>query len=190
MFTQKIVTRFSLFCIILLAHGYLCGQTTTKKPIIAIIISDDHVYQSIGAYGSPYKLAPRIVKLANEGVVFSNACAANSICGPSLAILLAGKFSHKNGFKDKQTRFDALQDLFVKQLQKNSYQTVWIGKWYLESKPGDFDFWEIVPAQKYYYNPCFFAVDGGGKQINGYVTNIITDLSQNWLANRDIIKTF
>lgn len=110
---------FTLF--MLLIYTYSSAQ---KSPNIIIIISDDHAYQTISAYGSTYAKTPQIDRIATEGAIFNHAYVNNSICGPARATLLTGKYSHKNGFKDNETsEFDFNQDLFVKQLQQVGYQT-------------------------------------------------------------------
>jgi len=187
---RKIILSICSFCFLLMAFIPVFAQQNRKQPNIIVIISDDHAYQAIGAYGAAYKLTPNIDRLANEGMLFTNACVANSICGPSRATFLTGKFSHKNGFKDNKTKFDASQAVFVKQLRANGYQTAWIGKWHLETKPEGFNFWEILPGQGQYYNPDFLTMNAGKIRIEGYATNIITDLSENWLSNRDTSKPF
>ena len=161
-----------------------------KRPNIIVIISDDHAYQAIGAYGAKYGISPNIDKLAKQGVTFNNAFVTNSICGPSRAVLLTGKYSHKNGFKDNQSKFDASQDIFIKRLSAAGYQTAWIGKWHLETTPQGFDYWKILPGQGDYYNPDFLTMDGGRMKEHGYVTDIITNLSEDWLSHRDTSKPF
>lgn len=164
---------------------------STKRPNIVVIISDDHAYQAIGAYGSKLMPTPNIDRIANEGVLFNNGYVTNSICGPSRAVFLTGKYSHKNGFKDNEnSRFDGSQDSFVKQLKNSGYQTAWIGKWHLETQPQGFDFWQILPGQGQYYNPDFHMMDGSKKQKEGYVSDVIEDVSENWLSNRDPNKPF
>ncbi|WP_432419524.1 sulfatase family protein [Flavobacterium aquiphilum] len=166
------------------------GQGTKKQPNIVIIISDDHAYQAIGAYGANYNATPNIDRLAKEGVLFNNAYVTNSICGPSRAVILTGKYSHKNGFKDNTNfRFDGSQDSFAKQLQSAGYQTAWIGKWHLETDPQGFNYWDILPGQGQYYNPDFHS-KAGDKRREGYVSDIIEDVSEDWLNNRDKSKPF
>lgn len=179
-------TFFSLFMSII-----AFGQGNKKQPNIVIIISDDHAYQAIGAYGSSYKSTPNIDRLANEGALFNNAYVTNSICGPSRAVILTGKYSHKNGFKDNTNfRFDGSQDSFAKQLQASGYQTAWIGKWHLESDPQGFSFWQVLPGQGEYYNPDFHMMDGSNKRIEGYVSDVVEDASEDWLNKRDKSKPF
>ena len=97
--------------------------------------------------------------------------------------MLTGKHSHKNGFIDNAHRFDGSQQTFPKLLQKAGYQTAIVGKWHLTSNPTGFDYWNILIGQGDYYNPYF--IDNGKKvQIEGYATNITTDLALEWLENK------
>lgn len=162
-----------------------------KKPNIIIIVSDDHAYQTISSYSSKLMQTPNIDRIAKEGVLFNKAYVTNSICGPSRAVLLTGKYSHKNGFKDNEhSRFDGSQNTFIKALRKSGYQTAWIGKWHLETEPQGFDFWQILPGQGQYYNPDFLMMDGGKKRMEGYVSNVVEDVAENWLNKRDTAKPF
>lgn len=162
-----------------------------KKPNIVLIISDDHSYQTISAYGSKLMETPNIDRLADEGVLFNKAYVTNSICGPSRAVILTGKHSHKNGFKDNETsNFDTSQDLFVKRLQADGYETAWIGKYHLGDKPEGFDYWEILPGQGSYFNPDFITMDGSLKRYEGYVSDVIEDVAERWLDQRDDSKPF
>jgi arylsulfatase A-like enzyme len=162
-----------------------------SKPNIVIIISDDHAYQAIGAYGSKLTKTPNIDRIAKAGVIFNKAYVTNSICGPSRAVILTGKYSHKNGFKDNETsHFDHSQDNFAKHLQAGGYQTAWIGKLHLGDKPQGFDYYSILPDQGQYYNPDFIGMDGKTIHKEGYVSNLIEDVSEQWLDNRDKSKPF
>jgi arylsulfatase A-like enzyme len=162
-----------------------------SKPNIVIIISDDHAYQAISAYGSKLTKTPNIDRIAKAGVTFNKAYVTNSICGPSRAVILTGKYSHKNGFKDNETsHFDHSQDNFAKHLQAGGYQTAWIGKLHLGDKPQGFDYYSILPDQGQYYNPDFIGMDGKTTHKEGYVTNLIEDESEQWLDSRDKSKPF
>lgn len=175
-----------LFILILLAS---CSEKT-EKPNIIFIMTDDHARQAIGAYGSYRNETPNIDRLANEGMLFENAYVTNSICAPSRAVILTGKHSHINGKIDNSgARFDSTQVTFPKLLQEAGYQTAMIGKWHLRSQPTGFDYWRILPGQGNYYNPDFVTPDGT-ERIEGYVTDIITDLAIDWMSSRDKDKPF
>lgn len=170
-----------------LLTGVIIAQ---QRPNIVVIITDDHTMQAIGAYGAKYGLSPNIDNIAKEGIVFNRAFVTNSICAPSRAVLLTGKYSHINGHIDNRTKFDGSQDQYQKKLQKAGYQTAWVGKWHLETTPQGFDYWEILPGHGHYYNSEFLTMDGGRKKTDGYVSDIITDVATNWLDKRDSSKPF
>ena len=146
--------------------------------------------QAIGAYGSVINTTPNIDRLADEGMVFRNAFCSNSICAPSRAVIQTGKHSHLNGVLDNIDVFDSTQVTFPKLLREGGYQTAMIGKWHLKSEPVGFDYWKVLPGQGDYYNPDF-RTPNGMERIEGYVTDIVTDLSLEWLKNgRDKSKPF
>lgn len=165
-------------------------RNNESQPNIIFIMTDDHARQAISAYGSYRNETPNIDRLAEEGMLFENAYVTNSICAPSRAVILTGKHSHINGKIDNSgARFDSTQVTFPKLLKEAGYQTAMIGKWHLRSQPTGFDFWKVLPGQGHYYNPDFITPDGR-ERIEGYVTDIITDIAIDWLEKRDREKPF
>jgi arylsulfatase A-like enzyme len=163
-----------------------------RRPNIVLIFSDDHAYQAISAYGDNRRLieTPHIDRIAKEGMRFDRCIVTNSICGPSRATVLTGKYSHSNGFyNNTNSRFDGSQTTFPKRLRAAGYQTALFGKWHLVSDPTGFDAWHILPGQGVYYNPPMI---DRGRKVNhqGYVTDIITELSLDWLKQRDRSRPF
>lgn len=176
--------------IILYSCGSPAEKEEAKKPNILFIMSDDHAYQAISAYGHGLNKTPNIDRLANEGAIFTRACVTNSICAPSRAVLLTGKHSFINGKVDNVQPFDWEQDNFPKLLQANGYQTAMIGKIHLNGVPTGFDFSMVLVGQGHYYNPDF-QVNGKMQRFEGYCTDIITETMLDWLKNkRDPNKPF
>jgi len=101
------------------------------KPNIIYIMADDHSAQAISCYGSKVNQTPNIDRIAKEGIRFDNCFCTNSICSPSRATILTGKYGHLNGVKTLSDKFDGRQQTFPKLLQKEGYQTAMIGKWHL-----------------------------------------------------------
>lgn len=169
----------------------ITASESKPQPNILFVFSDDHASHAISAYGSKINQTPTIDKLANEGMLFENAFATNAICGPSRAVILTGKHSHKNGFIANEWGgdFDGSQVTFPKLMQQNGYQTALIGKWHLYSEPTGFDHWEILPGQGRYYNPRFKSA-AGTVEVEGYTTDVITDRALNYLDKRDKSKPF
>src|SRR4051794_12332981 len=102
------------------------AQAQARRPNIILIFSDDHAYQAISAYGDARKLidTPNLDRIAREGVRFDRCVVPNSICGPSRATVLTGKYNHLNGFyNNTNSRFDGAQMTFPKLLQAAGYQT-------------------------------------------------------------------
>lgn len=165
-------------------------QTAPARPNVIFIISDDHTSQAISAYGSRLARTPNIDRIAREGAILHNNVVSNSICGPSRATLLTGKFSHTNGYKFNEKVFDINQPVFPEELQKNGYQTAWVGKMHLGSLPHGFDYLNILPGHGSYYNSDFVNSQNQTKRYPGYVTDVITQLSTEWLDKRDPAKPF
>ncbi|MES2006432.1 MAG: sulfatase [Bacteroidota bacterium] len=186
--TPRIIVHTVFFLFLLSANEWL-GAQTGSRPNIIYMMSDDHGYQAISAYGYGLNQTPNIDALADNGMRFNRAYVTNSICGPSRAVMLTGKHSHVNGFKDNHSTFDGNQPTVVKMLHASGYQTAIVGKWHLVSDPQGFDYWNIVPGQGEYYNPDFIE-NGVRKRVPGYVTTLTTDFAINWLDKRDPVKPF
>ncbi len=160
-----------------------------KRPNILFIMSDDHDAHAISCYGSKVNQTPNLDRLAKEGMRFEHCFCTNSICAPSRAVILTGKYSHLNGHIDNSKRFDGSQQTGPKLLQQAGYETALIGKWHLVSDPTGFDYWNILPGQGLYYNPVMIEM-GTRKKYQGYVTEIITDHALRWLKERKGDKPF
>lgn len=187
----------SIAAVAVIAIGMFSFKQATKKtqegrrPNIVFIMSDDHAYQAISAYSNHLTQTPNIDRIAKEGMLFSNACVTNSICAPSRAVILTGKHSHLNGKIDNNFPFDTTNITFPQLLQANGYETAMFGKLHFGNSPKGFDEFKILPDQGDYYNPDFITKKEGKKKIMGYVTDIITDMTLNWLGKeRDKEKPF
>lgn len=171
-----------------LAAALAQAEARPQRPNILYIMTDDHAVQALSAYGHPIsKLAPtpNIDRIARNGVTFTNSFVTNSLCGPSRAAMLTGKFGHINGFNQNGQTFDTTQWTWPRALKERGYQTAVVGKWHIGRTPGaiNFDYYKILDDQGKYYNPDFITADGSTR-VEGYATDLITDYGIDWLANR------
>jgi arylsulfatase A-like enzyme len=158
-------------------------EANQKRPNILFIMSDDHAYQAISAYSDKLLATPNIDRIANEGMLFTNASVTNSICAPSRATILTGKHTHINGKIDNIMKFDTTQVTFPQLFQNAGYETAMYGKLHFGNNPKGVDDFMILPGQGSYINPRFITPDGD-TTITGYVTDIITDLTIDWLDKK------
>lgn len=172
--------------LMLLAIGCNTDQAENeeaKRPNIIFIMSDDHAYQAISAYDNKLIETPNIDRIAKMGMLFTNASVTNSICAPSRATILTGKHSHLNGKIDNHFPFDTTNITFPQILQTAGYQTAMFGKLHFGNNPKGFDQFKILPGQGSYYNPDFITKNDGNIKVDGYVTDIVTDMTLDWLQN-------
>ncbi len=168
-------------------------SSESKRPNILYIMSDDHAAHAMSCYGSRINETPNLDRIAEDGVRLDNCFCTNSICTPSRASILTGKYSHLNGVLTLNHRMDGRQMTFPKLLQQEGYQTAIFGKWHLGHggihDPTGFDYWNVLPGQGLYHNPVMHDM-GEEKVFEGYVTDLITDFSLDWLERRDRDRPF
>ncbi len=163
-----------------------------KRPNILFIMSDDHCFQAIGAYGS--RLArlnptPTIDGLAKEGILLDNCFCTNSICTPSRACIMTGQYSAVNGVYDLGGKLQPEHQYLAIEMKKAGYQTAVIGKWHLKTVP-NFDYYKVLPGQGSYMNPTFKEKGKGTVKMQGHSSDCITDSVLDYLKGRDKTKPF
>ena len=178
---MKILSFLTLLLLSSSAWAQSTQSPTTKRPNIVFIMSDDHAYQAISAYSNRLIETPNIDRIAKMGMLFTNATVTNSICAPSRATILTGKHSHLNGKIDNDFPFDTTNVTFPQLFQEAGYQTAMFGKLHFGNAPKGFDQYKILPGQGSYYNPDFITKNEGTIRVEGYVTDIITDMTLDWL---------
>ncbi|MFC2129396.1 sulfatase [Bacteroidota bacterium] len=170
-----------------LAAFQSCEQAVEQPPNILFIMADDHAYQAISAYQDHLMETPNIDRIASQGMLFNNACVTNSICAPSRAVILTGKHSHINGKIDNIFPFDTTNITFPQIMHDNGYQTAMFGKLHFGNNPKGFDQFKILPGQGQYYNPDFITKNDGRIRLEGYTTDIITEMTLNWLKEERVV---
>ena len=163
------------------------------RPNILFIMSDDHAAHAISAYGSRVARTPNIDRIADGGMRLDRCYVTNSICTPSRASVLTGTYNHVNCVTTLDTHIDNRLPHVARHLGAAGYQTAIFGKWHLGEgpahQPAGFDEWCVVPGQGDYFDPRL--IDRDGQRVaKGYVSDVITDLSLDFLNRRDPDRPF
>lgn len=163
------------------------------RPNLVFIMADDHAPHAISAYGSLLNETPAIDRIAREGALMWATFCTNAICSPSRASILTGTYSHVNGVPGIFAEFDHRVPTYVDVLRATGYQTALFGKWHLgeseRAQPQGFDDWLVFPGQGDYVDPVMLG-PRGERTVEGYATDIVTDLSLDWLQARDTERPF
>ncbi|MEM1358252.1 MAG: sulfatase [Bacteroidota bacterium] len=153
------------------------------RPNILFIMSDDHAQRAISAYTDELIQTPQLDRIAKEGMLFRNSFVTNSICAPSRAAILTGKYSHLNGKIDNLSPFNPDQWTFTEELNKAGYRTSLIGKHHLKALPRGIDEFYGLIGQGSYYTPVFVHNGDTLDAVEGYTSTVITDYVLRELKN-------
>lgn len=182
----KMTRTIFRLCFIFLLISSCTEKKEAKKPNILFIMTDDHTQQALHAYGHGLLdevYFPNMDRLAKEGALFRNSFVTNSICAPSRAVLLTGKYSHINGKIDNVAPFDWDQANYPRILQAAGYETALIGKIHLGGKPQGYNYSLTLPGQGNYYNPEFIKNGAEEVKFEGHCEALIPQFVMDWLEN-------
>lgn len=173
---------------LLLVILFMACSPGDDRPNIIVILVDDMRWDEFGAAGHNYIKTPNIDRLAKEGVLFTNAFATTPLCSPSRACFLTGQYAHTNGIIDNTARDEQSHRLmtFPRALDSAGYETAFIGKWHMgndDSRRPGFDHWVALKGQGEAVNP-HLNIDGERKTVEGYVTDIFTDMSLKFIQKK------
>jgi N-acetylglucosamine-6-sulfatase len=163
---------------------------------VIFVLSDDHRFDFMGFHPDSPKFleTPNMDRMAREGAHLENAFVSTSLCSPSRASILTGRFMHHHKVVDNQRPVPPGTTFFPMTLQAAGYQTGFVGKWHMghekdDPRPG-FHHWASFRGQGTYFDPTL-NINGQRKQLRGYTTNVLTDQALQWLkSGRDKEKPF
>jgi len=139
--------------------------SAAERPNFVFMFADDQRYDAMSVVQKeqgdkgrfPWFKTPNMDRLAAGGVRFRNAFVVNSLCSPSRACFLSGKYSHANGIYNNRTAMSDKLATHASILRAEGYSTGYVGKWHMGSqteRPG-FDWYASFTGQGTYFNANF-----------------------------------
>jgi arylsulfatase A-like enzyme len=181
---------------------FLAFATTVSaqsdRPNILYIMADDHAAHAIGAYGGRFAEldpTPTLDRLAAEGMLLENCLCTNAICSPSRVCILTGQYSHIHGVTGLGGHVPREQQYLPLSMRDAGYKTAVVGKWHIGTQPEAFDYYNVLHSQGKYHNPEMEERktpqdDEVTTVREGYCSDVITDISLEWLKSRDRSRPF
>lgn len=188
------MSKYMLFLAAIAAGVLVCVLAATTdaaaRPNIVIMLSDDQRWDAVGSVQRktqgrfPFfkSSTPNIDRIAAAGVWFNNAFAAESLCSPSRAAFLTGKYNHTNGIVNNTTELPTATQTYATLLRAAGYHTGYFGKWHMgqqRARPG-FDEYASFVGQGQYFD-CPLIVNGVNTPTTGWVDDVTTDYAVNFI---------
>ena len=191
---MKIFLGFVSICMLITSAASGAEKSATRPNIVFILI-DDLRYDTFGFMGHSFVETPHIDALAKGGLQFTNAFVTASLCSPSRASFLTGRYMHNHKVVDNADRMPKGTVTFPQLLQKADYETAFIGKWHMGGSSAapraGFDHWVSFPGQST-YAPGKHTLNINGKLVprRKYMTDELTDYAVDWLDERKSDEPF
>jgi arylsulfatase A-like enzyme len=173
--------------VVLVAAAALPAAETAATPRnIVFILSDDHRYDFMGFHerAPAWLETPAMDRLAAGGAHLRQAFVTTSLCSPSRASILTGRYAHNHRIVDNSSPIPPGTTFFPALLQAANYATGFFGKWHMgevdDSPQPGFSRWVSFRGQGTYVDPVL-NIDGKQQPRQGYTTDILTDLALDWL---------
>jgi len=149
----------------------------TESPNVIFFMTDDQRFDSLSWAGSRYVKTPNIDRLAREGAYFTNSFVTNSLCGPSRATCLTGRYSHNTGVRVNEGTLPLEEETILEWAQDVGYRTAFVGKWHNKPWGRDrkLDYYFGFRGQGQYYDPVIQENQGVEKEYKGWIEDILAD---------------
>jgi len=169
-------------------------QSPRRRPNVLYIVTDDQRWDLLSIRGHPFVKTPNMDRIGREGAVFLNHFVTTSLCSPSRASILTGRYPHQHRVQTNGSSplFDTQEKTFPALLHAAGYRTGYIGKWHIGDNPKPrtgFDHWAVLPGQGVYFDPML-NVNGHDTSFKGHVDGIVAGLAVDFLKQQDAKKPF
>ncbi len=155
------------------------AEKAIEKPNFLIIYTDDQRFDAVGENGNENIITPNMDKLFSQGVNFQQACVVTSICSPSRAAMLTGRYGTANGVLTVGHDTFREGEVFLPELMRaGGYSTAQVGKWHLGTYPSEvgFDYYRYINSNGSFYERDVFT-NSGEVKMNKYIEEFIAENS-------------
>lgn len=148
-----------------------------RKPNFVFFLTDDQRWDAMSCAGNKIFQTPNMDRIAGEGVRFENMFVTTSLCGPSRASFLTGKYVHNHGVRRNGEALSLEHKTFPEFLKEAGYTTAFIGKWHNTDlgKGRGFDYTFGFEGQGRYHDPILSENFGPYVEHKGHVTDVLAD---------------
>ena len=179
--------RFLLLLCVAVSAVFALTKATPgadQRPNFLFVYADDQRYDQVGVVQReqgdkaryPWFNTPNMDRLAENGVRFRNAFVTSSLCAPSRAAYLTGRYNHCNGIASNMRPMPLDTVTHATLLQKAGYATAYLGKWHMDSQrelPPCFDFQATLIGHGRYHD-CPLMIQGVETPTTGWVDDVTT----------------
>lgn len=164
-----------------------------RPPNVLFIFPDQMRAHALGAMGNPDVRTPCLDRLAAQGVLFENTLANSPVCSPARAVMLTGKYAHRNGMVANDLRLRESEVTLAELLAAAGYRTGFIGKWHLDGGPRlpgfvppgprrqGFQFWAANECSHRHFDNTYFRDDPTPIRTDRFEPEVWTDLALEFL---------
>ncbi len=190
-----------VLCAVLSQSWVQAALLSNEKPNVLIILADDLGYGDLGFNGCKDIDTPNIDRLAASGVIFTDGHVSASVCGPSRAGLLTGRYQQYSHHEYNSSHFKNDVVTLGNRMQAEGYETLAVGKWHVGQDPlkvGFDHFTGLLGGSRSYYpqkkigSHERFMRDGKSVEQDGwsYLTDFMTEEGMRMVHEREEGKPF
>lgn len=191
----------TLVVLVILMTVCTAESQNSKQPNIVFIFADQLRSQELSCYGGVNIETPNIDRLADEGLMMTNAISTYPICTPFRGMLLTGLYPLHSGISNNDHPLNPDLPSFAKACKTQGYNTAYIVKWHLDGigrtnyiqkeRRIGYDHWQALECTHDYFNSVYYENDATELSTwEGFDAEAQTKAAQQYIQSRDVEKPF
>lgn len=171
----------------------------SDHPNVVVFFTDQQRWDTVGAYGCPIDLTPRLDQVAASGTRFDAAISAQPVCAPTRGCLQSGQYATTHGVMRNSDRLTDADHLLANVFAEAGYDTGYVGKWHLANRSTEpvpaslrcgYDFWRVADTLEFTSHPyegVVYDEDDDPVPFDGYRVDALTDMAIEFAtSDRDV----